>query len=331
MRASRLLTILLTLQLRGRVTAQALAERLEVSRRTIYRDVDELTAAGVPIYAERGSAGGFALVDGFSTGLTALTTDETEALALAGIPAASADLGLSGAAGSAWLKLLWALPDARREGAERVAQCFHLDVVDWYQRRGAPACLQAIATAVWSDRRIALEYESWRGPSHATLEPLGLVLKAGRWYLVAQAGGRSRTYRLDKVKHARLLEEVFIRPAGFTLADAWRDGVDRFEKGLRRGTAKIRVAPACFDRLDRLGADIAERVLAADSDGDGWRSAVVPIEGIAHAAALLLGFGDEIEVAEPAELREEIGRRAASVIRMYKLQRAETPGEHRRE
>lgn len=317
MRASRLLTIMLTLQLRGRVTAQALADKMEVSRRTIYRDVDELTAAGVPIYAERGSSGGFALVDGFRTGLTALTMNEAEALMLAGIPAAAADLGLASAAGSAWLKLISALPEMGREGADRMAQCFHLDVVDWYQRRTVPGSLRTVAEGLWSDRRITFVYESWSRSSRVTVDPLGLVLKAGCWYLVGRSSGRSSTYRLDKITESRVLEEGFARPVNFVLAVAWAESVGRFEASLRRGTATIRVAQSCLDRVNRLDADIAERVLAAECEPNGWRTAVIPIEDVSHAAGLLLSFGDEIEVIEPGELRKEIARRASRVLSMY--------------
>lgn len=317
MRASRLLTILMTLQLRGRVTAQTLADQLEVSRRTIYRDVDELSAAGVPIYAERGSSGGFALLDGFKTELTGLTAGETEALMFAGVPAAAADLGVSGAADSVRLKLLAALPDARRFRADRMGQRFHLDVIDWYQRRTVPTHLRTIAAAVWTERRVALEYESWTRSSRLTVDPLGLILKAGRWYLMAHVRDGERIYRLDKVRKAQVLDETFARPAGFELAKTWRESVDSFEASLKRWTAQIKVSSTCLDRLDRLGADIAERVLASEPDGDGWHSVVVPIESVSHAAGLLLGFGSEIEIVAPDELREEILRRATGVIEMY--------------
>jgi predicted DNA-binding transcriptional regulator YafY len=317
MRASRLLTILMTLQLRGRVTAQALAELLEVSRRTIYRDIDELSAAGVPVYAERGPDGGFALLDGFRLQLTGLTTAETEALSLAGVPAAAADLGLSRAASDARLKLLAALPEAGRAGAERVAERFHLDPVDWYRRHRVPPQLATVAEALWSDRRLAVSYESWAGASRRRIEPLGLVLKAGRWYLVARAGRKDGIYRLDKILDACVTDERFERPPGFELAAAWQAAVASFEASLRRGTATLRASPSSLDRLERLGADMAEPLLAATPDAQGWREATVPIEGVAHAAALLLGFADEIEVRAPAELRDELARRARRVVGLY--------------
>lgn len=318
MRASRLLTILMTLQLRGRVTAQALAEQLEVSKRTIYRDIDELSAAGVPVYADRGPAGGFALLDGFRTELTGLTQAETEALLLAGVPAAAADLGLSAPASTARLKLLAAMPAASRDGAGRVAERFHLDPLDWYRRSRPPEHLLTVARAVWEDRRLAIGYLSWTKLARSTVDPLGLVLKAGRWYLVARAGGKERIYRLDQLQEAEILDQRFDRPERFDLPAVWAESVERFEAGLRRGTATLRAAPSSLDRIERLGADIAEPLLAAMPGVDGWREATVPIETVAHAAGLLLGFADEIEVLAPAELRAELARRAACVASLYR-------------
>ena len=321
MRASRLLTILMTLQLRGRASAQALADQLEVSKRTIYRDIDELSAAGVPVYAERGPQGGFALLDGFQTKLTGLTAAETEALLLAAVPAAAADLGLAVPAAAARLKLVAALPQASRSAAERVAARFHIDPIDWYRRARPPEQLAAVARAVWEDRRLEVVYESWKRTSRTCIDPLGLVLKAGRWYLIARSGGANRTYRLDKVHQAAVLDETFVPPAAFNLEDAWAESAASFEAGLRRGVATIRVAPTSLDRLDRLGADIAEPLWAAKPDEEGWREAIVPIEGVSHAAGLLLGFADEVEVIAPAELCDELTRRAARVVAVYRRRR----------
>jgi len=318
MRASRLLTILTTLQLRGRVTAQALAEQLEVSKRTIYRDVDELSAAGVPIYADRGPSGGFALLDGFRTELTGLTGEESDALILAGIPAAAADLGLASAASAARLKLLAAMTPQARDGANRVADRFHLDPGDWYLRRRPPAHLRTIARCVWENRQLEILYESWSRTARSRIDPLGLVLKAGRWYLVAARGERELIYRLDKVLDAIPTERSFVRPANFDLAAAWRANVDRFEAGLRRATAHLRISSSALDRLYRLGDAIADPIRATEPDARGQREAVVPIESIDHIAGLLLGFGDEIEVISPPALRKAIARRASAVVALYR-------------
>lgn len=316
MRAARLLTILITLQLRGRATAQALADQLEVSKRTIYRDVDELSAAGVPIYADRGRGGGLALLDGFRTELTGLTQSETEALLLAGVPAAAADLGLAGEASAARIKLLAAIPADTAESARRIADRFHLDPIDWYRNPRRPEHLQTAARCVWEGRRLEMLYASWQRTRRTTIEPLGLILKGGVWYLLAGAGGKQRTYRLDGIREAQALER-FERPAGFDLAAAWRRAVTAFEAGLARHPVVLRVAPSALDRLYRLGDAIAEPLRGAAPDPAGWRQAEVAIESVDYAAGLLLGFGDAIEVVRPQGLRDEIARRAGAVVAMY--------------
>ena len=331
MRASRLLSIMITLQVRGRATAQELASRFEVSLRTIYRDVDELSAAGVPVRAERGPGGGFQLMAGYRTQLTGLSAAEGEALWLLGLPGTAAQLGLAGPASGAQMKLLAALPAATAAGALRVAERFHLDPLDWYRRAPPPAHLATVARAVWEGRAIKVRYESWTATTQRRLDPLGLVQKAGAWYLVARIAGRTRTYRVSNILDIEVLDAAIARPAGFDLARHWQQDVARFEASLRRETATLRIRASALSRVDRLGADIAEALLGAAPDSRGRRSAVVPIEGTAHAAALLLGFADEIEVLEPQRLRAEIARRAGRVVRLYagsrrRARRARRPG-----
>jgi predicted DNA-binding transcriptional regulator YafY len=175
MRASRLLSILILLQLRGRLTAEALAAEFEVSLRTIYRDIDQLSAAGVPVYADRGPGGGFSLLDGYRTKLTGLTAAEAQALALAGLPGPAADLGLGEALGAGRLKLLAAIPDGMREGAGRVGERFHFDPTDWYRRASVPPHLAAVARAVWAERRLRIRYESWSRTVRRTVDPVNLI------------------------------------------------------------------------------------------------------------------------------------------------------------
>ncbi len=316
MRASRLLTILITLQLRGRTTAQSLAEQLEVSKRTIYRDIDELSAAGIPIYADRGRSGGIALIDGFRTELTGLTRGETEAILLAGVPAAAADLGLAGEASAARIKLLASVPRGSADGARPIADRFYLDPLDWYRHPRPPEFLQIAARCVWENRRLAIEYSSWKRVSRSVIEPLGLILKAGHWYLLA-AGNKPRAYRLENIRKARATDQIFERPERFDLESAWRHNVQSFEASLPKLHATLRVGPSAQDRLQRLGDGIANPLRSALPDGSGWRQAEVQIESIDHAAGLLLGFANEIEVVAPLALRDAILQRAASVIRLY--------------
>jgi len=317
MRAGRLLSMLILLQLRGRLTADVLAAEFEVSLRTIYRDIDHLSAAGIPVYADRGPGGGFRLLDGYRTKLTGLTAPEAEALALAGLPGPAADLGLGEALGAARLKLRAAMPAGMRDGAGRIGERFHLDPANWYRRAAAPRHLTAIAQAVWGERRLRMRYESWATTVRRTVDPLGIVMKAGEWYLVARVGGGYRTYRIAKVLDLETLEDSFQRPANFDLSAHWRQDLKRFEDSLRRDEAVLRVSAAALSRIERLGTDIAEPVIAAISDAKGWRQAAVPIEGIEQAAAMLLGFGAEIEVVSPTALRRQLADRARQVLALY--------------
>ena len=321
MRASRLLSILILLQLRGRLTAEALAAEFEVSLRTIYRDIDQLSAAGVPVYADRGPGGGFALLEGYRTKLTGLTAQEAEALSFAGLPGPAADLGLGEALSAARLKLLAAMPAGLGESAGRMGERFHLDPTDWYHRAVAPPYLGSVAQAVWSGHRLRLRYESWSATVQRVVNPLGLVLKAGEWYLVADVSGARRTYRIAKILELELLEERFERPKDFDLAAHWQRELRRFEASLRREEAVLRVSSAAIPALRRLGADIAEAVLAAMPGAAGWRQAKVPIEGIGPAASLILGFGRDIEVVSPPALRRKLAEAASEVAALYRAKR----------
>ena len=217
MRASRLLTIQMLLQTRGRMSAQALAEVLEVSVRTLYRDVDQLTAAGVPIYAEQGRNGGFQLVAGWKTTLTGFTASESQAVFMSGLAGPAAELGLGQQVVDAQLKLMSALPAHQRGDAQRVQSRFHLDPADWYREADPVPHLATVATAVWRDRQLALRYDSWKAEVQRTVHPLGLVLKAGVWYLVASSDAKPRTYRISNILSAELLDKASTRPKRFDL------------------------------------------------------------------------------------------------------------------
>lgn len=199
MRASRLLSILILLQLRGRLTASDLAIEFEVSERTIYRDIDALSAAGVPIYGDRGPGGGFQLLDGYRTRLTGLSTGEAEAAMMIGLPGPAAELGLGTEASAARNKLMSALPDAGAALADRMAARFHLDPIDWYRGSEALPYLPTIARAVLDQRTLRMRYESWQGVRDWNVEPLGLVLKAGIWYLAARGAEKVRVFRVSQI------------------------------------------------------------------------------------------------------------------------------------
>ena len=317
MRADRLLSILIELQIKGLLTADELARRFAVSKRTIYRDVDALGATGIPIYADRGPGGGIRLVDGYRTRLTGLSQPEVGALMMVGLAGPAADLGLAEHAASARLKLLAALPAGSTDAALRVGERFHLDPVDWYRRAAPPAALAEVSRAVWTGQRLSIDYESWEARGVRRVDPLGLVLKAGAWYLVARSRQRVRIYRVDKMRDARVLDEPFAWPRHFDLAQHWQAEVARFEATLRRESATLRVAPGAMSRIDTLGTDIADALRAATPDQAGLRTATVPIESVTQAAQRLLAFADEIEVLKPLALRRRIAEGAARVTTLY--------------
>lgn len=289
------------------MTAAQLAEELQVSVRTVYRDVEALGAAGVPLYGDAGHAGGYRLLDGYRTRLTGLTADEAEALFLAGAPGPAAELGLGSVLAAAQLKVRAALPPELRAHADRISGRFHLDAPGWYADDAETPYLPAVADAVWNSRVLHVLYRRWAEPTDVErrLEPYGLVLKAGRWYVVAGPG--PRTFRVDQILELASRGEEFARPDGFDLAAYWAGYQRAFHERLYRGEALVRLAPGV-----RLPRAVDGRV-----DDDGWTLARVPIESVAHAQAEFLRLGADIEVLKPPELRERIARTVAELAARY--------------
>jgi predicted DNA-binding transcriptional regulator YafY len=306
--------------MRGRVSAETLAQEFEVSVRTIHRDVDQLSAAGVPVYAERGRNGGFALLDGYRTRLTGFTPAEAEALLLSGAGHAAADLGLGADAAAAQLKLLASLPTDSGASAQRIAERFHLDPLNWYRRAEQPAHLPPLATAVWRDRRIKITYESWKDTVTRELDPLGLVFKAGTWYLVAASDARPRMYRVSNIKTLAVLDTPARRPKNFNLAKYWREAASEFEARLLKDRATVKLSP----RGRRLLRDVSPAAAEAVEAGhrpckpEGWVKATIPVEADKIAARQLLYLGAEMEVLEPQTLRTAIAALAHDVSTAYR-------------
>ncbi|MDH2425607.1 WYL domain-containing protein [Sphaerisporangium sp. TRM90804] len=322
MRASRLLSILLLLQTRGRLTARELAGTLEVSVRTIYRDMESLHAAGVPLYGDAGPSGGYRLVDGYRTRLTGLTGQEAEALFLTGMPGPAAELGLGAAVAAAQLKVRAALPEELRDRASRVQERFHLDPHGWYYDGDRPVHLTAIAEAVWNQRRVLMSYRSWKESPEAarTLEPYAVVIKGGKWYLVARGGERVRTYRVQHITGLTVLEETFERPHDFDVAVYWREFLAGFHERLFQGEATLRLSPAGRARVrEVLSSAVAGAVdrTAGAPDADGWVTAVVPIESLTHAHTEFMKLGALVEVLEPPELRGRMEATARDLAGLY--------------
>ena len=308
MRAGRLLTILLLLQTRGRMSAQALASELEASVRTVFRDVDQLSAAGIPVWAERGRNGGFQLQEGWRTKLTGLTTEEASAIFLAGLPGPAAQLGLGEAMTSAQLKLLAALPADWQAGAQRVGSRFHLDPVDWFRSAEPVEHLRLVAEAVWHERRLKMRYKSWTKVSDRVVDPLGLVLKAGTWYVVARSEGETKTFRLSNVQAVEVQTARFSRPRRFDLSKYWSASTKQFETSVYRTKAQLRVSPLGLRRLQSFAPTVAESATrtATVPDEEGWMRVTIPIESPEDAAREMLRLGTEAEVLQPFELRERL-------------------------
>jgi predicted DNA-binding transcriptional regulator YafY len=320
MKASRLLSILMLLQTHGRMTAGALARTLEVSERTVLRDIDQLSAAGVPLWGERGRQGGFQLRPGWTTQLTGMTETEADALMLAGLPGPATELGLGEAAASARLKLLASVPAPLRQGAATVAERLHIDPLDWYRAADTPAFLREAAEAVRHCKRINVSYESWRGASRRQLEPLGLVLKAGAWYLVARevAKGDVRTYRLASMLAMEIGKTSFRRPRSFDLARYWRESAIRFESELRPLRAQVLVSPRAMQWLVHARCPFVPLPdLRQPHRPAGWQGVSLPIESIEHGARQMLGYGPEVEVIAPRALRRQVAELAARTLQRY--------------
>ncbi|HTJ34582.1 MAG TPA: WYL domain-containing protein [Dactylosporangium sp.] len=322
MRASRLLSTLLLLQTRGRLTAQQIADELEVSVRTVYRDIEALSASGVPVYADRGPTGGFALLDGYRTSLTGLTTDEAAALFLNGSGATAGDLGLGPTLEAARLKLLAALPAEQRSMAGRIQERVHVDAPGWFRDPEAPPHLDAVAGALWEQRRIWMRYQKWdRTLVERTVDPLGLVLKGTAWYLVARGRSRVNGYRISRVEELTVLDETFERPGDFDLRRYWLEWSDRLQQTLYRGGfATVRLSPRAASLWWMLGP-VAERARresgAPDPELDGWTRVVMPIETFEHARIDLGRFGPDVEVLDPPDLRALMRAQAEETLRRY--------------
>jgi len=302
-RASRLVSFLLVLQTRGQLTAVELAERLEVSERTVQRDAQALAAAGVPIVSVRGPAGGYRLERGYRTKLTGLDAAEAEALFVG--PAA--ELGLGRELAAARLKLLASLPAEVQERAGLAARLFHVDTRGWFREEDRVPHLPVIAGALWRGRRLEIRYREGATVVSRRLDPLGLVLKAGVWYLLAQRRGEERVYRVSRIVSARERAEPATRPQGFDLAAAWAGRSEAFERSRTRIEVTVRI-PRGQVRYLR-----AARVLE-----DGERATVIAqFEGLEHAFRALLAYGPRAEVLAPRELRERIAAAAAETVAVY--------------
>ncbi|MFG2118450.1 helix-turn-helix transcriptional regulator [Streptomyces sp. NPDC048710] len=340
MRAARLIKMVLLLQSRPSMTAAELARELEVSERTVTRDAQALSEAGVPVYADRGRAGGYRLIGGYRTRLTGLARGEAEALFLSGVPGALREMGLDDVASAARLKVSAALLPSLRDAPDSAAQRFHLDAPAWFREPETPALLPVIAEAVWDDRRIGVVYRRPGAPSapaeaprrrsadeaatvvERDLEPYGLVLKAGVWYLCARVGdgGAFRTYRIDRFDAVEARAERFSRDPEFGLPRYWAEQAERFARSILRAEVVVRLSPGGVRRLQYAVDPLSAREAlagAGEPDAEGWVTVTVPVESEEVAHTQLTALGPEAEVLAPGSLRERFAADAARLAARY--------------
>ncbi|MEU5362744.1 WYL domain-containing protein [Streptomyces sp. NPDC005925] len=322
MRAARLIKMVLLLQSRPSMTAAELARELEVSERTVTRDAQALSEAGVPVYADRGRAGGYRLVGGYRTRLTGLHRGEAEALFLSGVPGALREMGLEDAASAARLKVSAALLPSLRDASRTAAQRFHLDAPNWFRERKTPELLPAVADAVWDDRRIAARYRRGEEEVVRELEPYGLVLKAGVWYLCARVAGSTsfRVYRIDRFTSVEAGEERFERDPGFELPAFWVERAEQFARSILRAEVVVRLSPEGARRLTYAVDPLSARealAAAGGPDGEGRVTVTLRVESEEVAHEQLSALGPEAEVLAPHDLRARFTADARRLAALY--------------
>jgi predicted DNA-binding transcriptional regulator YafY len=318
MRADRLLSIVLLLQAHHQLTSRELAARLEVSERTIHRDMDALSGAGIPVLAERGTRGGWSLLGEYRTNLTGLNEAEIQSLFVTNPPRVLADLNLEKAAEGALLKLLAALPAAYRRGAERARQRIYVDVAGWARKEEAVPLLPVLQDAIWLERKLQFKYERGEDcePITRLVDPLGLVAKGSAWYLVAGIDGGIRSYRVSRMMQAEVMAEAASIPADFDLAGFWEQSATTFKTKLPNYSATFKVAPQVFPRLGFAGrfARVGEK---AEVDAKGWIAVSVGFDVEEMAIEWALSFGPQLEVMAPATLREKVIAMARETLAFY--------------
>ncbi|EYF01186.1 helix-turn-helix transcriptional regulator [Chondromyces apiculatus] len=319
MRADRLLSLLMLLQSRTRLTAADLARRLEVSARTIYRDLEALSGAGVPVYASRGPNGGVALMEGWRTTLTGLTRAEVEALAAVATPGALDDIGLAAALESGLMKLAAALPAAQQPDAEHARQRLHVDGSSWFQEREEVPQLAVLRDAVWQDRKVELSYRDFEGAESArVVEPYGLVIKAERWYLVAGTPKGTAVFRGARVEGTRVLPERFVRPEAFDLPAFWKGYCQQFAEKRASYEVTLRLRGEREEALGKVrsAADQA-RMAEAPLGEDGWKTVTLDFERESIAIGQLLTLGRAAQVIAPEQLRAKLKAMGEDLLALY--------------
>jgi predicted DNA-binding transcriptional regulator YafY len=320
MRADRLITLVLLLQRHGKLSASELAEELEVSERTIHRDIDALSSAGIPVYGEPGRGGGFALLDSYQTNLTGLTETEVQTFFALSIPAQLSELGIWKDLSALQIKLSRAMPSYGREGEDEIHQRLLIDSVWWHQSEEPIPHLLTVEQGVWQDRSMHITYRPFFAERlRRRVNPYGLVAKAGVWYLVCVQSKRNRVHRVDELLDVELADEKFERDPDFSLAAFWEDWCSRQEKVHASVAVTARFSPQLVPDLPKyFGRPILENI---DHDGqiksDGSIVLTTSFRSLVDARTRMLSFGNAVEVLEPLALRLSVADFARQIAGMY--------------
>ncbi|UCF60532.1 MAG: YafY family transcriptional regulator [Anaerolineaceae bacterium] len=318
MRADRLLSLLMILQTQGRRTAQELAEELEVSERTIYRDIEALSIAGVPVYATRGPGGGCDLLNSYRTSLTGLNEDEVRALFMVSIPAPLAQLGVDQKLKTALLKITSAMSTTYQHLEQWIRPRIHVDVVPWFQTEEPVPHLATLHQAVNRDRRIKINYQlHFDAQATWVVDPYGLVTKASVWYLVCAREGKIRVYRISRILDVKILDDNFERSEDFELADFWKAWCSDAEESHPRYSVKARISNELLPYIRTYFSDLLIDIDEKTESHEEWIETNLHFETFEAARNRILGFGRAIEVLKPDALRLSVIDFASQIVDHY--------------
>ncbi|MBS4193142.1 YafY family transcriptional regulator [Bacillus sp. FJAT-49705] len=317
MRADRLLSILLLLQNRGKLTTNELAQELEVTGRTIHRDMEALSAAGIPIVAERGKSGGWSLLEQYRTNLTGLKANELKSLLISPSFQLLTDLGLTKDWHEARQKILASIPSALQKNSHDIWNRVHVDTTTWRQSPEKIESFKILQQAIWDERKLQIKYERADGKCiERVVSPLGLVAKGSTWYLIASANEKVRNYRASRIKSVSLTDELFSRPNDFDLTQYWNDSTKEFIKSLPKYEVDVEISSSIVPRIKFTGRFV--QILKMDSPSEsGWIPAKLCFDTEQEASEYILGFGDQIKIIRPNSLKQNIYDMAKRIVDFY--------------
>ncbi|MFD2656939.1 helix-turn-helix transcriptional regulator [Gracilibacillus thailandensis] len=317
MRADRLMNIMILLQNRGKMTAKELANELEVSDRTILRDMDALSTAGIPVVSDRGKEGGWRLLDNFRSKLSGLNMDDMKSLFLFPSGKLLEDLGLNSQALDTRHKLLAAIPGTYRDEAQAMWERIHIDSGTWRQSKEKAHALKTVQQAVWESKKLKIDYEQVDGKQKERLiEPLGLVAKGNKWYLVASRDGELRNYRVSRIHSTKIENETFSRPLHFNLAAYWEQSKVEFIQKLPKYDVQVEIHPEIMKRINFTGKFV--QVIDTENQHENeWIPATLRFNDKQEAIEFILGFANKIKVVSPNDLPDKVVSLAKSVIDFY--------------